>query len=179
MAGSQHEVETLNRILQLDWQGGDPNKQPSQLALFSEFLRRMGVWCVALGWHDAHPIASDLPARLVPDVRATPVNATLMQQTLRTLGKTSVYERMLLTNVLNWAAVAGFEAVQAYDLPDPYEPVLWFYERGGWLDKAEGDSAWEISGVIKRIDKAHVYHDDAPLPLDETLLDEIDSGISA
>lgn len=176
---SQHEMDTLNRILHIDWRGGDPTRQPSQLALFSEFLRRMGLWCMALDWHDAHPIASDLPGRVVPDMRAAPVNATLMQQTLRTLGNTSVYERMLLTHVLNWAAIAGEDAVQAYDLPDPYEPLLWFYERGGWLGKAEGENAWEISGIIERIEKAHTYHDLRPLHLDDALLDEMDDGLSA
>ncbi|MEL6272022.1 MAG: hypothetical protein AAFR22_19615, partial [Chloroflexota bacterium] len=78
MAAGKLETRTLNRILSLEWQGGDPSRQQSQLALFNEFLRRCALWSEALNWPTAHPIASDYPGHIVPDVRATPVNATLM-----------------------------------------------------------------------------------------------------
>ena len=162
---SEREAATLNRILSLDWQGGDPARTRSQLALFGEYLRRFGLWCKRLDWLDAHPVASDLPGRLMPAAQAAPVNTTLMQQTLRTLGKTSVYERMLLTRVLNWAAVVESNAVRAYNLPDPYEPLLMFFERGGWLDKAEGGSAWMISGEVEQLKKAWMYHNLDTIPL--------------
>jgi len=171
------ETDILNRILGLEWRGGDATRWPSQLALFGEYLRRFALWAHALDWEDAHPIGSDLPGRLVPGGQAAPVNTTLMQQTLRTLGNTSVYERMLLTRMLNWAAVADEPTVQAYNLPDPYEPLLMFYERGGWLDKAMGDHAWEISGRAEQLDRAWVHIDLEPIPLDDPdYLDELDQG---
>lgn len=175
--GNQRETNMLNRILSLEWQGRDDRKHGSQLALFNEFLRRVGVWCNALNWQDAHPIASDLPGRVVPGVRATPVNATLMQQTLRTLGKTTVYERMVLTHALNWSAIADEPAVSAFNLPDPYEPLVQFYERGGWLDKPIGEAGWEISGVIDQIDRAVTYCNLEPLMLDPDLLDQLDEEV--
>ncbi|MEM6281157.1 MAG: hypothetical protein AAF787_03110 [Chloroflexota bacterium] len=175
MSANKLETFTLNRILGLDWQGGDPSRQRSQLALFNEYLRRCALWSHALNWNTAHPVASDFPGHILPDVRATPVNATLMQQTLRTLGKTSVYERMLLTHILNWSAIADSATVRAFGLPDLYEPVLLFYERGGWLNKSAREGEWEISGVIDRIDRASAYHDLPPLDIDEALLDELDA----
>lgn len=179
MPGTQREIMTLNRILSLNWQGGDANRRGSQLALFNEFLRRVALWCEALEWLDAHPIASDLPGRVLPRVRATPVNTTLMQQTLRTLGKTSVYERMLLTHVLNWSAIADRDEVLVYTLPDPYEPVLLFYERGGWLSKPHGQAGWEISGMVDYVHRAQAYTDLEPLQLETGFLDQLDAEMHA
>ena len=171
---SQHETDTLNRILRLDWQQKTWQAHPSQQALFGEFLRRTAVWAVALNRADAHPIVTDFPAHVVPDVRATPVNTTLMQQTLRTLGDTSVYERMLLTHALNWAAIANYDAVLRYDLPDLYEPILWFYERGGWLRKNDQKQVWDVGGVEGRLDRAFTYINNEEVPLDAATLDAID-----
>ncbi len=177
---SEREATTLNRILSLEWQGGDLSRQTSQLALFGEYLRRFGRWCHRLEWWEAHPVASDLPGQLVTDDQAAPVNTTLMQQTLRTLGETTVYERMLLTRVLNWAAIADDETVLRYQLPDPYEPLLMFFERGGWLDKAQGDSAWKVSGRVERLNKAWTYHDLDAVPLDDpAYFNALDENASA
>ncbi len=171
---SQREIDTLNRILRLDWQHQQRKAFPSLEALFSEFLRRTGVWAIALNRADAHPIATDFPAHVVPTVRATPVNATLMQQTLRTLGHTSVYERMVLTHALNWAAIADDEAVLGYNLPDLYEPLLWFYERGGWLYKNDADNLWGIAGLEIPLERAFTYSKNEEVALDSDLLDALD-----
>jgi len=172
-------MDTLNRILSFDWRGGDNRRQASQLALFNEYLRRTALWCQVLDLADAHPIVTDLPNQLVTGIKATPVNTTLMQQTLRTVGKTNVYERMLLTRVLDWAAIADTDAVCRYGLPDPYEPLLLFYERGGWLAKTEQRGVWEISGAVDHIERAIAYLDLQPLPLDPVLLDELDAEMTA
>lgn len=171
---SQRETDTLNRILRLNWQQQSRQPRPSQQALFGEFLRRAGVWAIALNRADAHPIATDFPAHVVPDVRATPVNTTLMQQTLRTLGDTSVYERMLLTHALNWSAIADHDGVLRYALPDLYEPLLWFYERGGWLRKNDQENVWDVSGVQGPLDRAFTYIQNEVVPLDHAALDAID-----
>lgn len=174
---SQRETETLNRILDINWRQGDVTRRRSQLMLFDEYLRRAGIWSHALSWQEAHPIASDIPARIAPHIRATPVNTTLMQQSLRTLGKTSVYERMLLTRALNWAAIADHDIVVRHRLPDLYEPLLLFYERGGWLNKGEQESTWEISGVSDVIHRAHTYRDLPELELDLEHLNNLDKGL--
>lgn len=170
-----HERDTLNRILDINWRGGDATRRCSQLALFDEYLRRVGLWCTHLGWTDAHPIVSDMPSRVAPNTRATPVNTTLMQQSLRTLGQTSVYERMLMTHVLNWSAAADKGLLALYDLPDLYEPLLWFYERGGWLSKGEREGEWNISGVLTVFAPLEAYATYEPLALEVGLLNAIDN----
>lgn len=172
---SQREIETLNRILAINWRVVDETRQRSQLRLFEEYLRRSALWSYALEWQDAHPIISDFPARLVEGVLAAPVNTTLMQQTLRTLGKTSVYERMLLTRVLNWAAIAERESVLAYGLPDLYEPIIVFYERGGWISKGGQEGEWEVSGVYDILQRSPAYIDLPEYALDAHALDALDA----
>lgn len=171
---NQREKQTLDRILNMNWRTGDPDRQPSQLALFNEYLRRVGLWYQALDIPDAHPIVSDLPGNLVEGIKAKPVSTTLMQQTLRTLGRTSIYERMLLTRALDWAAIADTDAVVTYNLPDPYEPLILFHERGGWLNKAGLDGEWNISGVVGTIHRAHAYCHLTPLDLNTAALDALD-----
>ena len=172
MTGS-HELDTLNRLLRIDWRARDSTRRTSQMALFEEYLRRVGVWCVALGWPDAHPIISDVPGRINPDVTATPVNTTLIQQTMRTIGRTHVYERMMITRMLNMAAVVDFEGDQLpYGMPNLYEPLLLFYERGGWLDK--GTQNWLISGFPFDLQRAGAYVKLSPLNLNGDL-DQLDA----
>ena len=172
----QHEVKTLERILNMDWRTTDNSRHHSQVALFNEFLRRTGLWCVMLQWEEAHPIVSDIPGRIFSGLKAKPVNTVLLQQSLRTLGRTSVYERMLLTRVLNWAALDDMGMLDSYKLPDIYEPLLLFYERGGWLDKAPRTGEWEISGVYGEIDRAFAYSDVDPISLDDASLNAMDTA---
>ena len=178
MAGPR-EKHTLERILQMDWRNTDSTRQQSQLALFNEFLRRTGVWAVALNWGDAHPIVADIPGYIYDGLKAIPVNTVLLQQSLRTLGKTDVFERMLLTRALDWAALYDKGKLDMYNLPDIYEPLLMFYERGGWLEKVRGTDQWNISGVHGTIERAVYYHDLDPIALDNTTLDRLDAARQA
>lgn len=174
MPGS-HELDTLNRLLRIDWRTRDSARRPSQTALFHEYLRRVGVWCAALDWPEAHPVISDIPARINPDVTATPVNTTLIQQTMRTVGRTHVYERMMVTRVLNMAAVVDFEGDRLpYGMPNLYEPLLVFYERGGWVDR--GAHGWLLSGVPFELERAVAYRDITPLNLYDDL-DRLDATV--
>lgn len=175
----QREQATLDRLLGISYRGWDPHRQQSQLALFWEYMRRIGLWYAALDRHDAHPIVSDLPGDLIPGIKAKPVNATLLQQSLRTLGHTSVYERMLLTRALDWAVISTTDTVQDFNLPDAYEPLIIFYERGGWLNKAPNSSEWEISNIRATIDKAVAYAHNPPLDLSPAALDALDQSASA
>jgi hypothetical protein len=168
-----NETHTMNRLMEVNWRQQDQLRSHSQMALFREYLRRFAVWCEALDWPEAHPVMSDIPARINPDVQATPVNTTLTQQTMRTLGRTSVYERMMVTRALNLAAICDHmpEMIPAH-LPDLYEPLLCFFERGGWVAKGDATRNWVVSGQVGQLDPAHAYVD--LTPLDMMTLDLLD-----
>jgi hypothetical protein len=64
---------------------------------------------------------------------------------------------MILTLALNCAVISNERRVEAYHLPDLYEPLLRFFEFGGWLDKGEFHGEWLISGQTEQIGYALAY----------------------
>jgi hypothetical protein len=140
----------------------------ARVALMREFLRRSALWSEALGvpakWPlfdvagEADPSApqpevpADLVARpLAPDVRAT------------------------LPWMLRWAAhppgsIAG--------LPDPYEPLLLFYERGGGFTIEQG--MLDVDGTRLPIRDRGAYLRATPFTdLDPAALDALDAAARA
>ncbi|BCJ77794.1 hypothetical protein CS0771_73380 [Catellatospora sp. IY07-71] len=112
------------------WQ--DDLRAPSRAALVSEYLRRAALWARALdcpelwAWFDvAHEID--------PAVRA---DAALVEQVNEGISKGggSPFEKRMAEYALHFAALPDVP----HDLPDPYEPLIAAWERGGSLRRENG-----------------------------------------
>ena len=72
---------------------------------------------------------------------------------------------------IRWASVKALPSVAALGLPDPYEPLIVFYERGGWFRREQG--YLDLNGANVTLG---TYKNQPPLPsLDPAALDEMDT----
>jgi|GEM_PF-1125863 len=74
---------------------------------------------------------------------------------------------------LRWEAIKHHPAVRDLDLTDLYEPLIVFYERGGWFRMEHGDYIDFASAMIGRGRPAQTAQL-PPLALDRATLDELD-----
>ena len=120
----------LSRILGVDWIY-DPSRRRSHEALFKEFLRRQVLWLHALECIDDYP-SYDLASLVNNKVRASMEATTAIRHHLssRALNATMILSGAL-ENALHWAALEDTGLAETYDLPNPYEPLIILYERGG------------------------------------------------
>ncbi|NDJ84638.1 MAG: hypothetical protein GYB66_02020 [Chloroflexi bacterium] len=131
--------QTLQRILAVDWHY-DPAHRGSHVQVMKEHFRRMVIWSQAL---ELKPIVfmGDLGAAINPEVRAA--GDTISQLRDHLLDRTWPGFVKLLEYALHWAAVnEATPLLRKYrSLPDPYEPVLVLYERGGAvrIDRKTGE----------------------------------------
>ncbi|MEO0562321.1 MAG: hypothetical protein AAF125_09405 [Chloroflexota bacterium] len=170
-----YEEAVYERLLNVDWKLHDADKSASQHALFTEYTRRVAVWCQALGCEHTHPIYADIPKRIAPEVSSKPIYTTELQAMMRTVGRTSVYERMIVTRMLNFAAAVDAKGDNMpHGLTDLYEPLLMFFERGGWIEKGARDEVWRISGHEVTLHRVDSFADRTPLDLNYNL-DALDS----
>ncbi|SDK58574.1 hypothetical protein [Streptomyces indicus] len=119
---------TLERLRAADWEAtGSWDHANSRALLMREHLRRAALWAQAAGAADSWPffdvtealgVTVELPAEVEADLEGF----------LKERGPASL--RRTCRGAVRWAALKASDA-QLPDLPDPYEPLLAMYERGG------------------------------------------------
>jgi hypothetical protein len=122
-------------IIEVTWSETDAENR-TRLDLFREYLRRHAQWVHATGQRDAWPYGSVAPA-LGGD--APDPDADLLRNVRR-----GMFDRRFLANTLAFASVPA-HIRDAYALPDPYQPILALYERGGAVSLEQGvniDAIW-------------------------------------
>ena len=166
--------QTLERLLAIDWTNRDLTYDhvDSRGRLFVEYLRRMAVWVRELNENPSKPFV-DLGSFVQPAVRADP-------SVIDRLEPISVYihwppVRQSVEAMLHWAAIKDHDGVppQWRDLPDPYEPLLIMFERGGAFITEHGFvdiglAMIPLNGWRERADKPQ------KITLDPEALDAID-----
>lgn len=108
------------RILNIDWAADPTPHRMSRIALLREFLRRMALWAEALGCPERWPFF-DVAAQAMPEVPAPEVD-------LSSLPHLQARIQATLHWMLRWDALPHRPHPE---LPDPFEPLLLLYERGG------------------------------------------------
>jgi hypothetical protein len=93
-----------------------------------EYLRRAALWSRELGTGDDWPWG-DIAARVVPDVQ--PLQG-MAEQVEKLISQHSMWPPLAATcrGALHWAALLD-SGTAIPNLPDPYEPLLLMFERGG------------------------------------------------
>ncbi|MGK5553903.1 hypothetical protein ACSNOI_20005 [Actinomadura kijaniata] len=156
------------RLEAVRW-GGEP--LPSWHRLFLEHMRVGALWARHLG---LRATVFDIPGTVAPGLDA---DAELVRRVEESLSRSypSYYDRRSTRWALAMAAVRD-AGVALPDLPDPYEPLLMLFERGGSYGVDCAGVFWEVGfvGVPRRryLDAKAV--DEPVAPLDHDLLDEYD-----
>lgn len=116
--------QLAGRLASVDWEG-DWERSRSRVELMREFLRRSALWAGELGSED-WPFF-DVAALVDPSVRADP-------QTVEQVAAGVSVHQPVVGDTCAWAL--HFAALRDADvglpkLPDPFEPLIRMYERGG------------------------------------------------
>jgi hypothetical protein len=165
-------AELAERLLAIDWdEEGDELHTRSRIALMHEHLHRGERWARHLRTPAAGPFAT-LPDLIDPEVRADP---DTVRRVLRAVpGSGMAPTPRACAAALHFAALQD-AGVPLPALPDPYEPLVLLFERGGGF-------GIDCSGVFIELGSAAVPRRrregkirNAPLaPMDHAALDDLD-----
>lgn len=120
----------LERLRAVDWSDVDEayRHENSRARLMREYLRRAALWAHHYGAEQSWPFF-DLAEHVDPTVQTPDDIAAELDEVLRGVGPFSV--ETTCRGAVRWAALGAESKVDLPDLPDPYEPLLALYERGG------------------------------------------------
>ncbi|MET9179343.1 hypothetical protein ABZX88_14125 [Kitasatospora aureofaciens] len=121
----------IDRLRAIDWKspGEAYEKAFSRAALMEEYFRRAALWLDAYGEPERWPFF-DLAAIVDPTVRADPAVITDIEDFIDDASGSS-YAMDSGAAAVQWAALTSMPGVQLRPLPDPFEPLLRLFERGG------------------------------------------------
>ncbi|WP_405613834.1 hypothetical protein [Streptomyces sp. NBC_00076] len=122
----------LERLREVDWYG-DWDKSSvhtrSRALLMREYLRRAAQWARAYGAQEEWPFF-DVTEFVDPVLRLDPEVAADLEEFLANKVPTPSTARTC-RGAVRWAVLKGEGRTGTSELPDPYEPLLLMYERGG------------------------------------------------
>ncbi|MDB1086311.1 hypothetical protein PJ985_01825 [Streptomyces sp. ACA25] len=167
---SRHVVARLRSVTWDDWSAAFDHAN-SRALLMREYLRRAALWARAYGAEDAWPFL-DLAEYVDPDVRPAPDVEAEVEELLRSgVGRDSV--KRTCRGAVRWAALRASTSTALPDLPEPYEPLLLMYERGGGFYLEE---MLDLNGVsIQLGDFEHNLGATPFLTLEPATLDALDA----
>ncbi|WNF27164.1 hypothetical protein RI138_10105 [Streptomyces sp. C11-1] len=100
----------------------------SRALLMREYLRRAALWAQAYEAEQSWPFF-DITGHVDAGVTIPPDVAEELEQLLKELAPASL--RTTCRGAVRWAELRAAHGDLPKDLPDPYEPLLLMYERGG------------------------------------------------
>jgi hypothetical protein len=121
-------LETLKRN---GWSAPESDyRGPSNDILLREYIRRV-LWWMRVLHVELNLWQSDLAKHLHPEFRLEEApKTTLYRLSLATFPFTTT----LCAHILEWANLRDhIDILDQYQLPDPYEPLLWMIQRGGLI----------------------------------------------
>ncbi|MCX4745566.1 hypothetical protein OG455_08520 [Kitasatospora sp. NBC_01287] len=165
----------IDRIKAVDWRAHNEAlaRSGSRAALMREYFRRAALWLEVHGEPKWWPFF-DLAAVVDPSFRADPaLTAEIEEYVDDTAG--SAYATDISVAAVHWAALLDTAGHQLPDLPDPFEPLIRVYERGGVFRLENGFIDFGYAMVRRGPWREHL----APTPvvqLDDRVLDELDEA---
>ncbi|WP_274563168.1 hypothetical protein [Streptomyces spiramyceticus] len=121
---------TLERLRAVDWSGDWDyafGHAQSRRLLMHEHLRRSALWARACGAEDAWPFF-DVTGYVDPGFQLPSELAAELHEVLK---KAAYSARKTCSGAVRFAELRAQGNATLPDLPDPYEPLILFYERGG------------------------------------------------
>ncbi len=168
-------LQTVEELLAVDWQFR-LDRFASYKLLFMEYLWRQALWMHTLkpveqavfpfadwAWQFDSSVAVDWHLRNALFEHLRPTNSTFL--------------RGLLLLAVKWSAIRDHPAIEALELPDPYDPLLVFYQRGGTFYY---NAEWKFFELNRRMpwlprrNTAFWLRDEPYVELDTAVLNHID-----
>ncbi|MFH7599493.1 hypothetical protein WDV06_30985 [Streptomyces racemochromogenes] len=145
----------------------------SRRVLFREYLRRAAVWSQAYAEAEAAWPFFDITAHAAPEFRLPAETEAALAELLGRLPSGEV--RATCAGAVRLAALRTQDPAAFPGLPDLYEPLVLFYERGGEFLR-ESSGAVDLTGVSLRLGTPGAYRGNPPVThLGTTVLDALDA----
>ncbi|MFF2143326.1 hypothetical protein [Kitasatospora sp. NPDC058190] len=165
-------VDRLKAIEWMAYQEGQ-EKAFSRAALMKEYLRRAALWLDSYGDTDEWPFF-DLAAIVAPAVRADPAMVSDVEDFVEDASAGSWHAIECSAAAVQWAALRDASGPVLPPLPDPFEPLLRLYERGGaGFSYANGFLDFGMLMVKRGNWRSHLSPDPV-VDLDDKALDALD-----
>ncbi|MEU6747316.1 hypothetical protein ABZ914_13970 [Spirillospora sp. NPDC046719] len=165
-------AELAARLRAIDWAyEGDELHRRSRIALMREHLHRGERWARHLGFRGSGPFLT-LPDLIAPGVRADLVVVRGVLDTVPGLDLSPTSRACAAA--LHFAALHDAE-VPLPALPDPYEPLVLLFERGGGFGIDCSGVFIELGSVaVPRGRREGKLRNASLAPMDHTALDDLD-----
>jgi hypothetical protein len=164
----------LDRLLAVRWDDErDVWLQKSRGMLMLEYLRRAACWAKEVDATGQWPFF-DIATHIDPAIRADPELVNELEAALDAKVWFPPVRRTCLA-ALHWEALVATPGVLLPNLPDPFEPLLLMYERGGGFIIQNGFIELPVTGVPRRTWQHHLKPDQI-VELDPATLDALDRG---
>ncbi|MFB4313097.1 hypothetical protein [Actinomadura sp. 21ATH] len=175
-AGTGPVAALAGRLTAVDWSDewpDGPDRVRSRVALFKEFCRRSAWWFDHFGRPAGGPFL-DVAALVGGDVRADPGTVERVREALPPHLRGSQVAGKMIVAALDFAALQE-DGAELPDLPGPYDPLLYLFERGGAFYQDCSGVFIELGGasVPRRAFRGTLVAEPCA-PLDHALLDELD-----
>lgn len=165
----------LERLRAVEWCGDWDfafGHVKSRRVLLREYMRRAALWARAYSAEEAWPFL-DVTPYAAPDFVLAPELAGALREFLGGIGYVEV--RSTCAGAVRLAELRALDPDVGAALPDLYEPLLLFYERGGEFFR-DGAGFLELTGVRYRHGPLAGFLGGAPLTrLDGLVLDALDA----
>ncbi|MET8626169.1 hypothetical protein ABZW30_20845 [Kitasatospora sp. NPDC004669] len=164
----------MERLAAIGWTHpvGHNTHAASRSRLMVEYLRRAALWAEVLGGPPRWPYF-DIAGALAPEVLVAPATAEQLEKYIEE-NVDGVSAELVCRAAVRWATLRDTPGVRLPDLPDPFEPLILLYERGG---EVLYDDSWAFNFGLRRI-QIELWHEHlSPEPataLDPATLDALD-----
>lgn len=128
----------------------DYAKQDIYKLLIREWLRRMALWGKALNATQKWPFINIVDEIFGEQEVSEPV---VVEITSFLSEYVNIYATYTSIWYVRWSGVKNRKEVAQFNLPEPYEPLIVFFELGGWLRKEDKF----LDGVMIDIDNWQEY----------------------
>ncbi|MEU3407913.1 hypothetical protein ABZ766_28750 [Streptomyces sp. NPDC006670] len=166
----------LHRLRSVPWAGDWDfayGHVKSRRVLFREYLRRAAVWARAYPAAEAAWPFFDVTGHVDPEFRLSPETDAELAGLLRGLPGGEVANTC--SGAVRLAALRAQDPAAFQGLPDLYEPLVLFYERGGEFLR-DNRGALDLTGVSFRLGALADYLGNPPVTLlGDTVLDALDA----
>ncbi|MGW1520279.1 hypothetical protein [Streptomyces sp. NPDC002287] len=166
----------LSRLCVVEWGDGWDvafGHVKSRRVLFREYLRRAAMWSQAYPEAEAAWPFLAITTYAAPEFRLSHTTEAELKALLARLPNLEV--RTTCAGAVRLAELRTQEPAALPDLPDLYEPLILFYERGGEFLR-ENSGALDLTGVSLRLGARSDYLGNPPVTqLSTTVLDALDA----
>lgn len=124
-------MAVLDRLRAVVWQDFDNafDHSHSRVLLMWEYLRRTALWAKSYGFTDSWPF-TDIAEHVAPGFQVDQQIQESLDEFIES-SPVGLFAVRPCRAAVRWAALSQSAQIVLPDLPDPYEPLLIMFERGG------------------------------------------------